>query len=168
MKKLLYYVIPITFLLPTMAYAVDAYLDATKTIQDHAMLIILFCLFLFAVGKYLWDKLVAKLEEQQIENKIQEDKTWTAELKLKEQEISQLKERLDRVEVEQNSCSKGLPIIYVTRSEYDKFTEIHRTDINGITLKLEGMMKELRIEIKEDLQENINRIISVLNEVIKK
>lgn len=156
------------FLFPTYAYAIQAQVDFSKTVEEHAMLIILFgimaILGAIGVGKYYLNK----LDEKTKKSEDQEERIYDAELKLKDQEIKQLKDRVDKIENEHNTCNRTLPLSYVTRAEYDKFTEQHRIDLNGITARLENMMKDLKVELKEDMQQNIERIINLLNEVIKK
>lgn len=166
MKNLLI-ALPI-ILIPSLAFAG---LDFTPTVQNNAMLI-LFLISIVSVvaagiGKILWDSIQKKLDGQTVKAQEKEDEAYKAEMKLKEQEISQIKVRVDRIELEQNVCSRNLPMTYVTRQEYDKFVLQHREEFASIMNRMEGMIKEFKNDIKVDMQDQIDRLVDVIGRLIK-
>jgi len=155
--------------LPSLAYAS---VDFTQTVSGNAMLL-LFLTSVVAVvaafiGKIIWSKMEKKLEEQTKKAENKEEEVYRSELKLKEQEITQLKVRVDRIELEQNSCQRNLPMAYVTRPEYDKFVLQHREEFTNLMNRMEGMIKEVRVEIKTDMQVAIDRIVELVGTLMDK
>jgi hypothetical protein len=170
MFKLLFYGL-LLVAVPVSAFALGSQVDFTAGIMEHAGLI-LALMFTLGPGVAFYGKMLLDKNQKAIDDKTkrieeQEDKAFKAELDSKEVEIKALKERVDKFEAEHNLCNRSLPVNYVTRAEYDKFTEQHRVDIGGITNRLENMIRDLRIEIRNDMQDNINRIIDLLKEMNK-
>ena len=166
MKKVL--VILIIFIaIPSLAYAG---VDFTKVVADNAMLLLFLtstiALFAAGIGKIIWSKMDMRLDQQTKKAEDKEDEIYRTEMKAKEQEISQLKMRLDRIEVEETVCQRNLPLTYVTRQEYDKFVLQHREEFSGLMTRMEGMIREFRNEIKTDMQDQMDRIVDLIGKLI--
>lgn len=150
----------------------NAGVDFTSTIQNNAMLILFLMCTLCSAGaiviKIFWDKMEKRIQDSTKASEDNEEKAWNAELRLKQQEAQQLKDRVDRIESDHNLCNRSMPTIYVTKAEYNTFIEQYRTDSNQMWLTLKQEIKELKNELKSDVQEQIDRIVGLLNDAIKK
>lgn len=142
--------------------------DMSETVKNNSMLLLLlFSLFTILAG------LVLKLAYDRLDRRM----TKTAEDnnniggKLREAEANQLKfqnqiltDKVSRLEAECHACQKILPSQYVTKQEFDKFVDTHREDINNITHRLENLMRDLKSEIRADMEIQIERILAILKD----
>lgn len=153
------------FLFPSLTFAIPG---SESIIEEYAGLLLYLAgitgAFLLAIGKIAWDKLSKNLEDKKAEIEKKEEKAHSAEVKLRDQDIIQIKERLNALEKDHRECNKSLPIQYVTKAEYDKYMAQHREDTQSMMSKFEVMMKEFKADIKEEMQINIERIITLISE----
>ena len=149
------------------AVALAEVVDFTKTVENNSMLVILLLgtggSIAFGIVKHLYSKMDEKLKKASEESD-------RAELKLKETEFANLKfqhqllqDKINSIESSQHICQRTLPSLYVTKPDFDKSVETHREDINNITSRIEGIIKDLKTEIRSDMEVQIERIIALLN-----
>lgn len=163
-------------LISSPAYAsIDVFGD---TIKEHGMLLLLIGSLIVVSGNWFYQRLVSNLEQKIKDAKeLAEKREEEAEevgMRLHQRELDTVRtaqnallDRLNKVETEQVNCQRNLTMQFVTRTEYDRFQAQHREDVNALATRMESMIKDFKNELKEDMQDQIDRIITVINEVIK-
>jgi multidrug resistance efflux pump len=171
MKKIfLLFSVPILYV---NAYAISPNIDFTTVVSDHAMLIILILICLILLGgmaaKLFLEKLESSLQNSQNELTKKNDQVQTAQSQINKNEIDHLKFELNSlnnkytsIETRHNACQSTIPVTYVSRSEHDRFVSEHKQELMHISTKVENMIKDLKTEIREDLEAQIERILKLL------
>jgi HAMP domain-containing protein len=153
--------------------AISPSIDFTTVVSDHAMLIILALICIGAISvfaiKFFLEKMNKSLNDSQEEISKKNAEILTVQGQLKQNEIDHLKLEMSTLtnkynifENKHNSCIALMPSTYVSKLDYDRFVQEHRQELTHMSNRVETMIKELKVEIKEDLAQQIERILKLL------
>lgn len=148
-----------------------ASVDFTKVVEEHSMLLLLFAGVviggLATIIKLLYDKMGDKIKITEAEHKAAEEKLHVREYEQLKMEFKFASEKVMQLEGACNQCQKTLPFTYVSKMDFERFAEMHREDITNIAQRFESLIKEFKADMKEDMAEQIERIIHLLDKKLK-
>ena len=157
----------------TSCAGVSPSIDFTQTVSEHAMLLVLVLICLGAASvlamKFFFDRMSNSLRTSQTEIALQGSELIRAQNQIKQNELEYMKAEVNTLKSQQgafeskhNACLATMPVTYVQKTDYDRFVAEHRAELQHISTKVEGMIKDLKAEIKEDLEHQIERILKLL------